>query len=99
MGATTTPTPDEFETEVRTFFDGVPALLDRCDGSRTDRARAYRAALFDAGLAGIGYPLKYGGRGLGEEYQAVFRQVATPLQPPEESTFGIGVGMALPTIL
>jgi alkylation response protein AidB-like acyl-CoA dehydrogenase len=99
MHATTTPTLDEFETEVRTFFAGVPALLNSVDGGRHERARAYRAALFDAGLAGIGYPVEYGGRSLGSEYQKVFQRVATPVQPPEESTFGIGVGMALPTIL
>ena len=99
MHATTTPTLDEFETEVRTFFAGVPALLNSVNGGRHERARAYRAALFDAGLAGIGYPVEYGGRSLGSEYQKVFQRVATPVQPPEESTFGIGVGMALPTIL
>ncbi|MGB1630084.1 MAG: acyl-CoA dehydrogenase family protein [Acidimicrobiales bacterium] len=97
--AAMTPTLDEFAAEVQAFFDGVPALLDSVGGSQIDRARAYRAALFDAGLAGIGYPVEYGGRNLGIAHQDVFRQIAAPLQPPEESTFGIGIGMALPTIL
>jgi len=99
MSARDTPTPQEFETEVRAFFDGLPAVLADIPGGRIERAKAYRAALFDAGLGGVQYPIEYGGRGFGADLQAVFRRVATPLQPPEESTFGIGVGMALPTIL
>ena len=99
MPAWEPPTTAEFEAEIRTFFAGLPALFDTAPADRIGRARAYRAALFDAGLAGVEYPVEYGGRGLGPDHQAVFGQVATPLQPPEESTFGIGIGMALPTVL
>lgn len=99
MPADGSPTVAELEAETRAFFARLPSVLASAPPGRTGRARAYRAALFDAGLAGVGYPVEYGGRGLGPAHQAAFRRVATPLQPPEESVFGIGVGMALPTVL
>lgn len=88
---------DDFRAKTEKFFADLPALLDATEGS-LNRAHKYRAALFDADLAGIDYPTEFGGQGLGPEYTAAFRQIATPAQPPEESTFGIGIGMALPTI-
>ena len=43
-----TPTLDRFRDEVRSFFDGVlPGVLDGVDGQLA-RARAWRAALYDA---------------------------------------------------
>ncbi len=91
------PTLDELAAEAEAFFARVPELLGD-EPSRLARSHAYRAALFDAGLAGINYPVEYGGRGLSGEHAARFSSIATPRQPPEEGTFGIGIGMALPTI-
>ncbi len=89
--------PDVFERRVRAFFDGVPLLLEGIEG-RVPRARAYRAALADAGLVGIGLPTDLGGQGLGPEYEAVYERVSLDVLPQEEATFGIGIGMAVPTI-
>ena len=94
---TTNPPLDDFAAEVEAFFSSVPDILGDEPNRRT-RAQTYRAALADAGLAGVSYPTEFGGRGLSAEHEAVFQRIATPLQPPEESTFGIGIGMALPTI-
>jgi alkylation response protein AidB-like acyl-CoA dehydrogenase len=92
------PSPAELRAEVRAFFDDVlPAVLDGVDGQLT-RARAWRAALHDAGLAGIDYPTAYGGRGLGPEHVAVYREESRGRVPREDAVFGIGVGMAMPTI-
>ncbi len=91
------PTLDELAAEARAFFARVPGIL-ATETSTLARARAYRGALADAGLAGINYPLEYGGRGLSDDHAALFSSIATPLQPPEEGTFGIGIGMALPTV-
>ncbi len=94
----TPPTLDAFRAEVATFFDDVlPSALAGVTGG-LPRARAWRAALFDHGLAGIDYPVAYGGRGLGSDHLRVYREVSSGRVPREDATFGIGVGMALPTI-
>lgn len=62
------------------------------------RAKAWRQALFESGLAAIDYPVEYGGRGLGSEHERVFANVSRGRVPREDSIFGIGVGMAMPTI-
>lgn len=62
------------------------------------RAKAYRAALFDAGLAGLDYPTEFGGQGLSGDHLAVFAEESEGRVPSENSVFGIGVGMALPVV-
>ena len=94
---TTVPTISDFEGQVRSFYESVPALLDGTVG-RIARGKLYRRALCDAGLAGVSMPTEFGGRGLPSEYEAALRRVSLPLLPPEESLFGIGLGMAIPTI-
>lgn len=89
--------PEELAERGRAFYEALPDLLTGIDG-RLERARAYRAALWDAGLAAIDYPVDLGGLGLGSAHVAAFRAAVRDLVPEEESTFGIGVGMALPTI-
>jgi len=89
--------PDVFRAEVRAFFDGLPARLADA-GTGIDRARAYRRALVDAGLAGIEYPVGYGGRGLDRSYAALFDAESRGRVPPEHSIFAIGIGMALPVV-
>lgn len=89
---------EDFTARIRQFFADLPDLLSGTE-DRLGRARVYRGLLADAGLAGISYPVAVGGQGLAPEYDAVFREVSRDLLPPEESVFGIGVGMALPTIL
>ncbi len=87
-----------FRSRVREFFDStLPTVLDGVTGE-VARAKAYRAALYDAGLAGLGYPKAFGGQGLGAEYQAVFAEESEGRVPSENSVFGIGVGMALPVV-
>lgn len=89
---------DEFRNEVEDFFDEVlPKALDGVTGN-LNRAKVWRSALFDGGLAGIDYPVAYGGRDLGPEYQQIYRDVSRGRIPREDATFGIGVGMAMPTM-
>ncbi|MDA2945420.1 MAG: acyl-CoA dehydrogenase family protein [Actinomycetota bacterium] len=92
-----TPGLSEFRDEVRAFFRGLPDAMAGT-GKGLQRARAWRALLFDAGLAAIDYPTKYGGRGLGPEFVEAYRQLSQGLVPREETHFGIGIGMALPII-
>ncbi|MCP3936452.1 MAG: dehydrogenase [Actinomycetia bacterium] len=88
----------EFRTRAERFFDStLPAVLDGVDGHR-NRARAWRGALYEAGLAGIDYPIEYGGLGLGSEFKAAYTEISAGRVPTEEGTFGIGIGMGLPTL-
>ncbi|MCP5030013.1 MAG: dehydrogenase [Actinomycetia bacterium] len=91
-------TPAEFRQLVQTFFaETLPAALDGVTGS-INRAKAWRGALFDADLAGLDYPVESGGQGLGVEHLAVWAKESSGRVPREDATFGISVGMALPTI-
>ena len=92
------PDLDVFAESVREFFNStLPAVLEGVSG-RTARAKAYRAALFDAGLAGLDYPRAFGGQGLGAAHLGVFATESEGKVPSENSVFGIGVGMALPIV-
>lgn len=95
---TALPTPADFRTQVRTFFDDVtPASLAGVDGT-VARGRAWRSALFDHGLAAIEYPTEVGGLGADSELRQIWRDESRGRIPREDSVFGIGVGMAMPTI-
>jgi alkylation response protein AidB-like acyl-CoA dehydrogenase len=57
----------------------APALPDA--GGETGHvawAMSFQRELFEAGLAGIMYPVEVGGRGLGAEHQAAFNRAAAP---------------------
>ena len=89
---------DAFRTEVRTFFDDtLPGALDGVEGG-VARAKVWRALLFDHGLGALDYPEEFGGRGLDREYLDVWAAESTGRIPRENNLFGLGVGMALPTI-
>ena len=87
-----------FRARVRSFFADLPAVLDQHDGTMA-RAKAYRRALCDAGLAGISYPTELGGAGLPTEYDRAFRDESRDVLPGEDAMFGIGLGMTVPTLL
>lgn len=52
------------------------------DQVRVSRARAQQRALYDAGLAGLCYPVEYGGRGLTPGHQRVFTEEAAGYESP-----------------
>jgi hypothetical protein len=92
------PALDALGREVRSFFDEVlPVVLDGVVGT-IPRAKAWRAALFDHGLAALDYPVAFGGRGLDSDAADAFRRLSRGLIPREDAVFGIGVGMAMPTL-
>ncbi|MCB0992256.1 MAG: acyl-CoA dehydrogenase family protein [Acidimicrobiales bacterium] len=91
-------TLDEFRSRINSFFDEVlPSALDGVQG-RVARAKTWRAALYDAGLAGIDYPVECGGLGLGAQFKAAYTELSAGRVPTEEGAYGIGIGMALPTV-
>lgn len=77
--------------------DGAAGVA-MADASGVSRARAYQRALAEAGLAGITWPVAYGGRGLSGRYQRIFDQEAKAFQVPPRA-LEIGLGMCGPTIL
>ncbi len=89
---------EDLRSRVRQFFDRDLAVALSGVQQPLARARAWRAALYDAGLAGLGYPAAAGGHGGGAAEIAIYREESRGRVPTEEAFFGIGVGMALPTI-
>ncbi|MFJ9173798.1 acyl-CoA dehydrogenase family protein [Streptomyces sp. NPDC102360] len=61
-------------------------------------SRAFQAAVYDAGFAGITWPSKWGGQGLTVEHQRAYNAEASAYQLPDEP-FGIGWGMAGPVLM
>ena len=68
-------------------------------GPRRDlaAARAFQAALADAGLAGLTYDTAYGGAGLTLEHERIYRQVAQEF-PAMTGELVISHGMCLPVL-
>ena len=59
--------------------------------------KAFQAALFDAGLAGITWPEPWG-QGLTPDHQRVFNEEAADYELPT-SVYTIGLGMVIPTLI
>ncbi len=74
------------------------------DGDRVDHdaglaaARAYQAALFDAGLAWLSGPAELGGADLSNEEIAEFRRIAREFEKVDTSVFMIGQRIVAPAI-
>jgi alkylation response protein AidB-like acyl-CoA dehydrogenase len=90
---------DSFDEEVERFFAALPAVMSSAPATHLGRARAWRNALFDAGLAGFGIPAEYGGRAEPADGARRLQRLARGRVPAEEGTFGIGLSMAVPTML
>ena len=89
---------EQFRANIRVFFDDVlPKALDGVRGTR-NRAKAWRAALYDYGFGALDYPVEYGGQAANEDQMRVWAEESRGRIPREDAHFGIGVGMALPTI-
>jgi len=72
------------------------------DAAAEDRhvsaAKAYRAALAEAGLAGITVPTQYGGAGLTIAHDGAFARAVRGRESFED-VIGIGTGMCIPVLL
>ena len=88
----------DFRETVRHFLDvTTPQILESTRSAAISRAKAWRAALFDCGLAAFGYPTAYGGN---EDllHARIWSEESQGKIPREDNVFGIGVGMAMPVI-
>jgi len=83
--------------------DDAMALFEEVDPEterqELERAKAWRAKRFDAGLGYISGPEQYGGRGLPSAYDRAYAQLEAKYAIPDQGFFGIGLGMVAPTIL
>ena len=106
----TTDTPElaEFRARVRAFLEAnAPKRQQRSDdddeaGFEATAAdiptqKAFQAALYDAGLAGITWPQPWG-QGLTAEHQRVFNEEAAGYELPT-TVYTIGLGMVIPTMI
>ena len=92
---------ERFRREAQRFLEGVlprKGAPSRSDASGVERARAYQRQLADAGLAGITWPVGYGGRGLPGRFQRIFDREAAAFRLPPRA-LEVGLGMCGPTIL
>ena len=98
-----------FRAKVRAFLathaprrdgdsSGRQSRAIRSEAAGVERARAYEAALYDAGLAALTWPKEYGGQGLPSRYQTIFNEESADYDPPV-GPFVIGFGMCIPTVL
>ena len=62
-------------------------------------AKVWRAKRYDAGFGWITGPPEYGGRGLAVAYERAYANLEGSYAVPNQSHFGIGLGMVAPTIL
>jgi alkylation response protein AidB-like acyl-CoA dehydrogenase len=95
--------PDEetFRREVLAFLRATLPTRDatpETGGVGITRAIAYQRKLAGARLAGITWPVEYGGRGLPARYQRIYDREAKPFRVPPRA-LEIGLGMCGPTLL
>jgi alkylation response protein AidB-like acyl-CoA dehydrogenase len=92
-----------FREYVRSWLpEGLPrageeSTPDESLESMTARHRVLQRRLWDAGLAGIMYPVEYGGLGLSREHQHVFLEEAAEYETP--NAFSVTHGILVPTLL
>lgn len=105
MTTSSTPTLDEFRSELRAW---LPANLDRRgaaapDPHNSDHVKEHRAIqrrLHEGGYAGITWPEQYTGRGLSTEYQQAFEEEAAEYVTPDFGVLSMTTfGSCVPTML
>ncbi|HUP74286.1 MAG TPA: acyl-CoA dehydrogenase family protein [Acidimicrobiales bacterium] len=93
-----------FAQEVRGFLAAHAQRKDQpgddeelLESEAVARTKAFQRALFDAGLAGLTFPVEYGGRGLSRTYQEIFTREASQFTLPTRA-ITISHGMCLPIL-
>ena len=96
-------TEDAFTQRVREFLTAHARSKDDLGddesvaGDAVTTTKAFQRALTDAGLAGLTYPVEYGGQGLTRAYQEIFTREAAPYVLPTRA-ITISHGMCLPIL-
>src|ERR1700729_1361473 len=91
---------DEFRASVRAFLarEAAPGSGPKAPDVDVARSKAYQAALFAAGLAGLTWPKEYGGEGVPKRYQTIFNEEEQDFAPPANA-FRLAFGQILPVVL
>ncbi|RNL86655.1 dehydrogenase [Halostreptopolyspora alba] len=91
---------DTFRARVRQWLaDNAPEpTVNRSPEEQLAAAKRFQAALYDAGFAGITWPVEFGGQGLTAAEQQVFNDEAADYDLPTDP-FMIGMGMCGPTLV
>lgn len=105
-GPGTMPDLVDYRSEVRAWLaDNVARAKDRGSDaireSRSDRLaddKTLQQKLFDAGYAGITFPVDYGGRGLSQDHERVFNEEAVGYDMPS-TNFGVSINILGATLL
>lgn len=93
---------DAFRAYVRAWLpDGLPrrgeVKTEEAAAGQVARHRVLQRRLWDAGLAGILYPIEYGGLGLTRAHQLAFVEETADYETP--FSFSVSHGILLPTLL
>jgi acyl-CoA dehydrogenase len=94
-------TPDEarFREEARTWLkQNVPSEAELAGKNYIAQAKLWQKRKYDAGWACITWPKEYGGRGASAIEQVIWNQEESKYDLPG-GVFGIGQGMAAPTMM
>lgn len=82
--------------------DRIPLLPERSDPTeeamQLAEAKAWKAREFDTGLGWITGPVEYGGAGLDEAHATAYARLRSGYRVPDQSVFGIGLGMVAPIL-
>ncbi len=92
---------EAFRSEVLAFLTSTlppKGAAAETGGTGVTRAVGFQRALAEARLAGITWPVEYGGRGLPGRFQRIFDREAKTFQLPPRA-LEIGLGMCGPTLL
>jgi|HigsolmetaAR201D_1030396.scaffolds.fasta_scaffold29204_1 alkylation response protein AidB-like acyl-CoA dehydrogenase len=95
LGGVSTPSVEEFAATAAEWLaahkdEAPPDYGAICPPELIDRGRAWQRRLFDAGFAGIHWPVEYGGRGLTPEHNAAWLvECAKAAVPPVLNMVGL----------
>ncbi|MCB1646419.1 MAG: acyl-CoA dehydrogenase family protein, partial [Pseudomonadales bacterium] len=89
-----------FRNEARAWLEAnVPAESELAGLDDMARAKLWQKRKADAGWACIRWPKEYGGRGADAIQQVILNQEEAKVDAPGTGFFGIGQGMAAPTLM
>jgi acyl-CoA dehydrogenase len=89
-----------FRAEARTWLEAnVPSAEELAGMDGMARAKFWQKRKADAGWACIRWPKEFGGRDANAIQQVILGQEEGQVEAPETGVFGIGQGMAAPTMM
>jgi alkylation response protein AidB-like acyl-CoA dehydrogenase len=97
-----TPEQARFRDEVRRWLEAhlPPGLgAERTAEARVAAARAWQGELFRGGLAGLDWPVAYGGRGVPPTLSLVFQEEYARARAPELTVLAVGLHLVGPTLV